>query len=310
MTEHLQRRLALFDGVPVVNLYGILNSNVAVWVPLQAKFSPDPEDMGTVSLIFDIWRVEREEIQTHRIHMTTFVSRAEWKFLEGGPLRNKSVIHVRAKIAQNKNGFQEALFVEWIEKFTTDTEIQELYRQLTEPITLNLSPLAPLQLFPREGVWCGTIVLNSWDKFTLESEQNYRRRWDPGYDLTFDSRAPHDQRLSFLVGPPSPEQIAAYVYVMENEKAVQDAILQAILSNYPQWQRHYKGEPIFMPDVTKTVELQSLLLLWDISIRRDTKNHHAPIDFHFIRNWNIEHGLLLVRTHKNVVVQIEQVEQS
>ena len=294
MTELWKNRLAHFDEVPVVDFFGVMaNQGAGGWASLEQKWPHEPEDIGFTGFDFDVWRVQSGDVQTTRIHMTAIISYKETLSLSGfgGKFRSHPIVHLKAKVARNPAGLQEALFVEWVGPATHDVELNELHRQLTEPVILDSPPLPPLELSTYDGAWHGTIILRSWEAFYLQSEPNYGGNRGAKFPLSIGSVPLPAVRLGYRGVPPSPEQVAAYVYLTENEKTVQDALLRAILGSYSQWQQNYGGDAEYMPDVTHREQFQSLLLLWDVSISCDAKEGYAYVYFSLLPNWDIEHGM-------------------
>lgn len=304
MNDHWKNRLAHFDALPIVDVFGVVTEIGGGWSSLDQKWPCEPEDIGFTGFDFDVWRVEKGEVNITRVHVTAIISYKEWNSLVGfsGRFRSSPVLHIKAKVTRNPQGFQEILFVEWIGP-ADDMELKELHRQLVEPVVLDSPPLPPLTLSTYEGSWKGQIALPSWNQFYLQSDPNYGAGRGPSYPLTIGSEEMPAVRLGYKGVPPSAEQVAAYVYLTENEKEVQDAVLQAILNAYPQWQEDWGGDAEYMPDVTRTEQFQSLLLLWDLSIIGNPKSGHAYIYLGLLPNWDIEHGMGVI-LHKNRVVAV------
>src|SRR5262245_12191066 len=88
--------------------------------------------------------------------------------------------------------------------------------------------LAPLQW---DGYsWTGQTVLPTWRGYqTRQGPYAHRSSNQPsdGTARLFVHVPGHDQR------PPSEEQAGAYRYLVEQEKAVSDSILDALLDEYP-----------------------------------------------------------------------------
>jgi hypothetical protein len=297
MNEHWTNRFAHFSDAPVVDFVGVVaNQGVGAWSPLEQKRAIQPEDIGFTTFTFDVWRVGKGEVQTARLQMMALISYEEVNSLVGfnsSPLRSYSVVRVKAKLARNEAGIQEASFVEWVGPDTGDAELQEARRQLMEPVILELPPLPALRLAtsPYHTSWHGTIALSSWDKFHLESQPSHGKSRGPRYPITIESAPPPAVQLGFRGFAPSPEQVAATAYLIENEQAVQDLVLGSILENYREWQQEYMGDDEYMPDVTKAEQLQSLLLLWEVSIPNEAKDGYAYVVLSLLPNWDIEHGI-------------------
>ena len=305
MNDHWRNRLAHFNEMPIVNVFGVVNKDQFGWSSLSQKWPIEPEDIGHSMFNFDVWRVANGEVNTTRIHVTAIISYKEWNSFAGfsGRFRSAPVFHIKAKVARNPEGFQEILFVEWVGPATEDTELNEMHRQLTEPVILNLPPLPELRLDTYDGSWKGTIALPSWEGFTLQSEPNNASHRGTGFQVSIEGAEMPAVRLGYRGVPPSLEQVAAYVYLTDNDRKVRDAVLQAILDNYSQWQADFGGDYEYMPDVTHLEDLHSLLQLRELSINSAAKEGYAYVYFSLDPNWDIEHGLAAI-THKNRVVAV------
>ncbi len=306
MNEYWKNRLAQFDGVPIVDVFGVsMSDSGRGWSSLEQKSSSDRDGLGLTGFDMELWRVGDGKIEATLTHVTAILSYNQWGSLvgEGGYLRSHPVFHIKAKVAQNPAGFQEFLFVEWVGPASNDTELNHLFYQLRQPVTLDAPPLPPLQLSTYDGSWSGQISLPSWDGFDLQSEPNYGGKGTV-FPLGIGSEPMPIVRLGYQGVPPSPEQAAAYVYLVENDKVVQNALLQAILDVYPEWQAEWGGDLEYMPDVNHVREFQSLLILWDLSILNDVKEGYAYVYFNLIPNWDVEHGLGAI-LHKDRVVAVD-----
>jgi hypothetical protein len=305
--EQWKNRLAHFEDMPVVNFFGIVSSGLGGgWGTLEGRLPFLPEDMGSGSLDFDVWRVEGNSVQTTHIGMTALISYQEWNFLKGftsSPLRASSIVHLKAKIARNEAGFQEALFVEYVGTNIDDEELSELRRQLIEPVILNSPPLPPLQLSTYSGSWDGRTALSSWYKFSIEPASQFRPERLGGFPLKIESAPLPAVMLDYRGVSPSPEQVAAYAYLIEKEEDVQNAALQSISDHYPQWQEDYGVDEELMPNVINQEQFQSLIQLQNVFITSEAKEGYAYLYLSFDPLWDTEHGIGAV-LHKDRVVAI------
>lgn len=306
MNEYWANYLENFKEVPVVDVFGVVTESGGGWGALENnKYPNEPDDIGLTGFSLDVWRIGEGEVQTTRVYVNAIISYKEFNSLMGfgGHLNSRSVIHFKAKVAPNESGFQQVLFVEWVGPTAHDGKLDELRRQLLEPVILNSPPLPSLRLSSYEGGWHGIIELDSWNDFYLQSDPRHRTKVFKGFPLAISSAPMPSERVGYRGVPPTPEQVTAYVYLTENDKTVRDAVLQAILDVYPQWQQEYGGEAEYMPDVTELEQFQSLLLLRDVAIGNDVKEDCAVVYFSFDPNWDIEHGMGAV-IHKNSVLAV------
>ena len=306
MNEYWANFIERFKEVPIVDVFGVVISQDGQgWSSFENnKYPNEPDDIGLTGFTFDVWRIGANTVQTTRVLVHAIVSYKEWTSLVGvgGHLSARSPIHIKAKVAPNEAGFQQVFFVEWVGSTMQDAELNELRRQLTEPVILNAPPLPTLTL-SYYGSWHGTIALPSWNNFYLQSEPHYRANRVDGFPLTMGSAPMPSERVGYRGIPPSPEEVATYLYLTENEQTIRDAVLQAILDVYPQWQEDYGGDAENIPDVTELGQFQSLLLLRGVSILRGAKEGDSAIYLDFDPNWDVEHGIGAV-LHKDRVLAV------
>src|SRR5712691_6438326 len=95
--------------------------------------------------------------------------------------------------------------------------------------TLDLLPFPPLRW--REFFWAGRVVLNSWAGF--QSRLGAYAGTSPGSapegTVRLRIAAPADDPPV----PPTPEQVAAYEYLLAHQDAIRDTLVTAIFEEYP-----------------------------------------------------------------------------
>ena len=178
-----------------------------------------------------------------------------------------------------------------------------------------IKPNKPLLLLPfpllnwEEGyAWEGTAVLDAWAGF--QSRQ--------GPDASLDSVASSDGSVTLTVKTPdneqsipSAEQATAYHLLVEQQEAVRDAVLRAILEAYPGWQELYgydaeEAEQL-MPTVEHFEQFKPLIGLSSVHLLSETRNSVAYIGLEFGCTWDDEHGLG-VMTHAGRIVEVGQAD--
>jgi len=179
---------------------------------------------------------------------------------------------------------------------------------MTQP-TLNVSPFPPLGW--DSYFWTGEVVLPSWAGFQS-------RRGAYG---AVNSRAASDGSARLTVtpqsgDPPTPpvgEQARAFGLLLENERAVADSVLRAILAAYPGLRDayDYDEEEVaeLMPDIERAEQLRGLIGLSHVHVLNVAKDGIAYIGFEFGCTWDDEHGLG-VMTHRGRVVEVGGADTS
>lgn len=96
--------------------------------------------------------------------------------------------------------------------------------------------------------------------------------------------------------PPSAEQIAAYRHLVEQEKVIGDAILQAVFARYPEEREAFldsmdEEAHDDCPEITSLAQLRPLIGLRSLHVLREAKDGFAYLGFEFACAWDSEHGL-------------------
>lgn len=152
--------------------------------------------------------------------------------------------------------------------------------------------------------WSGEINLPSWAGFQS-------RRGNYGSVNSSDSS---DGSAGLMVNtqddtriPPTPEQKAAFQYLLDHETQVADKILQAIFLKYPEQRIAYLDAfdeyDRVLPEIQQPDELRSLIGLSNVHILVESLSGNAYVGFEFGCAWDEEHGLG-VMAHLDRVVDI------
>jgi hypothetical protein len=168
---------------------------------------------------------------------------------------------------------------------------------------LNVPPFPPLQ--GDEFFWMGEVVLRSWRGF-----QARRRPYgavsshlvsDGSTNLTV---TPQDEKARL---PPTPEQVRAYQYLLDHEKAVRNSVLRAVFDYYPGERdlsdSDEEESEELIPEIERVGDLRRLIGLSNVHVLAVTKNGLSFLGLEFGCAWDREHGLA-VMTHKDRVVAV------
>jgi hypothetical protein len=171
------------------------------------------------------------------------------------------------------------------------------------PETLDYPPFPPLKwdLY----FWVGEIVLPAWAGFQA-------RR---GRDGAVNSRRPSDgsARLSIVPPddkartPPTAEQVAAFRHLMDNEAAVADAVVRALVDSCPG--EADDGDDEELLEVSEPDDLRPLVGLSSVHVLNVVRDGVACIGFGFDCVWDEEHGAG-VMTHLGRVIATGQADCS
>jgi hypothetical protein len=176
---------------------------------------------------------------------------------------------------------------------------------LTEAI--DIPPFPPLTW---EGYhWSGEVRLPSWAGF-----QSRRGRY-----ASVSALGPSDGTAGMTVDGkgkalPTPEQIAAFQYLLHNEAAVAEAVGSALLGYYPRQREAYLDaydleESDEVPEVTDLDDLRQLVGLSSVHVLSVAQDGAACIGFEFGCAWDAEHGAGVL-THCTRVIAIGQADCS
>lgn len=174
--------------------------------------------------------------------------------------------------------------------------------------TLDVPPFPPLRW--DEYSWAGKITLPSWAGFQARGGAYGSR----------SSKKPSDGTASLNVAveddedqtPPTAAQVAAMQHLLDNEKAVAAAVLNAIFEMYPAAKAEYEEgygeeEDETLPTIKSPKELRTLMGLSTVHVLYVKKGDTAYIGFEFGCAWEEEHGAG-VMTHRGRVVEAGQAD--
>jgi hypothetical protein len=169
-------------------------------------------------------------------------------------------------------------------------------------------PLPPLKW---DGyTWTGQIVLRSWGGFQTRQGPYFRRSSDQPSDGT--ARLSIHGEDGDPPAPPNQEQVAAYRYLVEQEKAVSDSVLQAIFAAYPDEREAFIDAveddlADLCPEIDRPDELKSLIGLGLVHILPVVRDGTAYVGFAFGCVWDGEHALGVL-THTDRVILVGAAE--
>jgi hypothetical protein len=168
---------------------------------------------------------------------------------------------------------------------------------------LELPPFPPLRW--KEPFWNGRIVLPSWKGFQC--------RLGPYGSQTSPNESDGTARLSVVSPegraerPPSAEQAKALQYLLENEEAIRDAIVNAIFEEHPAIRKKLQEggfvEEAEMPALKRPEQLKAHLGLSTVYILHVVHQGAAYVGFELGCTWDEEHGLG-VMLHQNRIVEL------
>jgi hypothetical protein len=181
-------------------------------------------------------------------------------------------------------------------------------------LSLNYPP------FPRlvweDPFWIGRATLASWQAFqpAYESDATLRRRQKAAGPARLTVVLPDQLTDEGVRAVPSPEQAAAYGYLVGHESAVHAAVLRAVLRAYPEIRESIEFWPDdeaeeeairnkLAPQVRRPAELASLIGLREVHVLPAVRSRVAYLGFEFDCTWDGEHGLGVL-THKGRVVEV------
>lgn len=180
---------------------------------------------------------------------------------------------------------------------------------------------------------CPPFPLLTFKGFSWTAELNldYWRDCLTRVDL-FHGKTSHDGSVSLSLTPlkksPSPEQVQAYQYFLENSDSVFDSLLKAVFDSYPAERASYRegygwsedldedekeefedDYGIFVPELFTPQDLKKVICLRIIHVGAEALNGFSYIGFEFDCNWDEEHGLGVLM-HRDRVVSVGQADVS
>ncbi len=179
------------------------------------------------------------------------------------------------------------------------------------PPTIDVPPFPTLTF--DSFCWVGSVRLRTWAGFQMRQ----------GPYASVSSKEASDGTVRLFVHcpgsdpfPPTDEQVAAFAYLIQDEKSVTDSVLTAIFEGYPQFREETLDAYDFseasldlLPEITRPEQLRPLVGLSIVHILVDAKDSRSYIGFEFGCVWEGEHGLG-VMTHGDRALQIGSAEDS
>lgn len=169
---------------------------------------------------------------------------------------------------------------------------------------IEIPPFPPLKW--KGYAWEGEIRLPSW--------QGYRGR--RGALAAVRHTGPLDSPAELTVeaekaAPPTPEQVAAFRHLLDNEAAVAAAVGKALLDYYADERAAVPriDEAAALPEITDPADLRPLLGLATLNVLALARDGMACIGFEFGCVRDDEHGAG-VMTHRGRVIAVRRADRS
>jgi hypothetical protein len=160
--------------------------------------------------------------------------------------------------------------------------------------------------------WTGEVNLPSWSGFqTRRGAYGSVSAAEPSDGTARLSVEPMDVDSRT---PPTPEQIAAFQHLLDNEASIAAAIGHALLAYYPGEREAYLDayeleESDKLPVITEIADLRPLVGLSNVHVLSVNRDGVACIGFEFGCEWDDEHGAG-VMTHRGRVIATGQADCS
>lgn len=171
--------------------------------------------------------------------------------------------------------------------------------------TLTIEPFPPLEW--DEFFWSGTITLPVWAGFQNRLGPYASKAGRKASDGTVRiAITPPDGEKET---PPSPEQAAAYRYLIDHQLAIRDTILQAVFDEYPDYRTAYIEDfdldesDETLPVLDRPEQLKDLIGLSEVLIHPVVLEGVAYVGYEFGCVWEEEHGLGAM-VHQDRVVTV------
>lgn len=156
------------------------------------------------------------------------------------------------------------------------------------PATLELPRLPPLKY--SKVWWEGEVTIPAWAGFSLRylEDDHLGESLESNGDvlLVFESPGPN--------APPTIDQIAAYLEMVEHAEQLRERILRGVFEEYVDWLNSERltarvlGEPLSDPS-----QLKRLVVLNMVTVRMSAVGCTPPIDLQFECSWDEEHGFVV-----------------
>ena len=179
----------------------------------------------------------------------------------------------------------------------------------SNPFTLKLPPFPPLKREMHE--WTGKDILKAWAG-TQERHGAYTSRSSakPSRGSVVLNIPRLDENDADPM-PPAPEQVAAYAYLKENQVAVTEAVMAALLKEYTKIRRQWlKHDPdLELPEIKTVAQMRKNVGLGTLHMFDIAKKGFAYYGLELGCTWDDEHGAGVV-LHKDRVVAVGQADTS
>src|SRR4051812_30347295 len=124
---------------------------------------------------------------------------------------------------------------------------------------LDLPPFPPLRW--RQSGWAGRVVLSSWAGF--QSRLGAYAGAGPGSAPDGTVRIRIAAPTTDPPAPPSPEQLAAYEYLLAHQDTIRDILLAAIFEEFPTIRANMLADgivdPAAIPELASQEDLEALI---------------------------------------------------
>ncbi|MEZ0265896.1 MAG: hypothetical protein ACAI43_14290 [Phycisphaerae bacterium] len=165
--------------------------------------------------------------------------------------------------------------------------------------------------------WSGKDILPAWAGFQARE----------GSYSSLSNDAPSTGRATINVAPignpapseappalpPAPEQVAAYAYLKENDRAILAVAVRAIFDVYAEWQGRYmfddEKQAEVMPDLATPDDLRRLIGLGTVHVLNVAKDGYAYVGLELGCTWDEEHGTGIL-LHKDRVIDLGAADAS
>jgi hypothetical protein len=155
--------------------------------------------------------------------------------------------------------------------------------------------------------WEGTIQLPAWKGFQCRlGPYASRRSRKPSDGTTRLSVTPPGKNSQ---APPSSEQAAAFRYLLEHQKSIQDSILSRVFDEYPGYRAEYYDaydldeSDSTLPELDRPEQLREFIGLSSVLIHAVVHEGVAYTGYGFGCVWEKEHGLgTMIRRERVVAI--------
>jgi hypothetical protein len=175
------------------------------------------------------------------------------------------------------------------------------------PSSLTVPPFPPLKLDNDE--WEAQFVLPSWVEEPRGNDDSEEAELCNGC-VSLSVEPPWTKSNERILTHLLPEQIRAFQYLIDNEPAICQAIVQAVFTEYPQIKRDYEWTKEFhedwddiLPNLTEPQEIKDLICPCSVRVWDLHKDDFAYWGIEFGCTWDEEHGFGIAM-HKDRIVEM------